>query len=117
MAMPTLEDILRDRIAELENELHEVTNRANEFNAELFNYRQAEEQGLLFKLPCKVGDTLFEPMDKDVMNKLNVIGFETIKGEFAVKTDFGPVPFSCIGKTVFLTREAAEEALKGSGAE
>jgi hypothetical protein len=52
MGMPTLEDILRDRISELESELNEAVNKANQFNAELFDYRQAEEQGVLIKRDC-----------------------------------------------------------------
>jgi hypothetical protein len=85
---------------------------------ELKSYKDAEEQGLLLRLPCKAGDTfLYEPMDKDTVHKLKVTGYRTIQGDWVVETSFGPVPFLCIGKTVFLTREAAEEALKGSGAE
>jgi hypothetical protein len=95
---------------------------------ELAKYRKAEEQGLLIKLPCKVGDTVYEI---DVWFKehgiitCEVFGFH-YKNElsFYVKVIEGHGKgsgyeffVSDIGKTVFLTREAAEEALKGGGTE
>lgn len=87
----------------------------------------AEEQGLLLRLPCKVGDTVWMltktldinagTMKDDIIpasitqlrgNKLNPIWYIAESKNDA--RDFHP---SSIGKTVFLTREAAEAALKG----
>lgn len=82
-------------------------------------------------LPCKVRDTVFEDGLSSVI-KFKVIGFkfgrmydqdiedyedEAFSDEWHVEIDSSSgwkqsVPFSQIGKTVFLTREEAEKALK-----
>ncbi len=95
----------------------------------LSDYEDLEEQGLLLKLPCKVGDYIWDndfgkPCGYEVTGFLfgnlnqddweeetvfdQVIVYYTnssgsITGNFAV---------SEIGKTVFLTQAKAEEALK-----
>lgn len=93
----------------------------------LAKYEDAEEQGLLVRLPCKVGDTVWMltktldinagTMKDDIIpasitqlrgNKLNPIWYIAESKNDA--RDFHP---SSIGKTVFLTRDAAEAALKG----
>ena len=70
---------------------------------------QAEEQGLLIRLPCKVGDTVY------------------ILGEYGDNGEFGIAPLTAgklsiiarwvetgvIGKTIFLTREEAALAKEG----
>ena len=88
-------------------------------------YEDAEEQGLLIRLPCKVGDVVYTNMrasgwykrEKNKPYKANV-AFIGING----KDNFMNVVFendnvlqfllSDIGKTVFLTREEAEAALE-----
>jgi len=99
----------------------------------LARYEDAEEQGLLVVLPCKVGDTVYHRSGQHTIDdiqlfyprqnghvpeerigklqirlgSLNYAGLQT----FATYADE-------IGKTVFLTREAAEAALeKQEGAE
>ena len=81
----------------------------------LAEYEDLEEQGLLLRLPCKVGDTLYRlvpnlyreyveiKIAQFVINK-NGIYFITNKG----------VSWSVdkIGKTVFLTQDEAEQKLK-----
>ena len=95
-----------------------------DFLKELRDYRNAEEQGLLLRLPCKVGDSLYQPIHKDI-NEYKVIGicFDITKNEwlFEVAIQIGlewiktVCEFGCIGKTVFLTKEEAEQALKQMG--
>jgi len=79
----------------------------------------------LIKLPCKVGDTVFVHLNKPYgiqetkVNRTVIIGGKPkattemicIKGGM-IEWTFKP---SDIGKTVFLKREEAEEALKGKG--
>lgn len=73
---------------------------------ELYEYRKAEEQGKLLKLPCAVGDTVYTlnplPSGKTVLAETTADAFFcvlcTLEGRF--------------GKTVFATREEAESALK-----
>lgn len=91
----------------------------------LAEYEDAEEQGLLVKLPCKTGDTLYDiyefienrcsPDITEYKAKSIEVG-EDKKGRwFCIdSTIFRPEDF---GKTVFLTREEAEAALKGSVSE
>lgn len=86
---------------------------------ELKSYKDLEEQGLLVRLPCKVGDTVYVPT-------------RTLVSEFKITTIFCDILgtyfywlFCCgicertngfserdIGKTVFLTREEAEKKLE-----
>ena len=77
----------------------------------------AEEKGLLLRLPCKVGDTLYtinEEMRR--IHKVVAINRMTfLLGEIHIYCDGSSYSdlICCddIGKTVFLTREAAEQAL------
>lgn len=81
---------------------------------ELYKYRKAEEQGKLLKLPCAVGDKIYLP--NEYVGK--VIDFEIIeicifKEEIMFIDDSENEYFiNDFGKTVFLTREEAEAALK-----
>lgn len=90
----------------------------------LKHYEDLEEQGKLLKLPCTVGDTLF------VLTEDSPIGIEETKCKsivFNSKNNFivyAPCQYddwgrakwrfkkSHFGKTVFLTKEEAEAALK-----
>lgn len=86
----------------------------------LKKYEDAEEQGLLLKLPCKVGDTVWLVGNKfvgDYEVRRFVITETGIDCVWVAKNIEGSDywnNFSCddIGKTVFYTREEAEEALK-----
>ena len=91
----------------------------------LADYEDAEEQGLLLKLPCKVGDTLYrvnkgakEPviMMRVIQLYINQIHKDrTVMRIDAINdADMGE---SCylpcdIGERIFLTREEAEAKLK-----
>ena len=73
-------------------------------------YEDAEEQGLLLKLPCKVGDTVWFVGNKFVNDyeiRRFIVG-ETIRG-----TDYwNSFSIDDIGKTVFLTQAEAKQKLK-----
>ena len=88
-------------------------------------YEDAEEQGRLVRLPCKVGDTLYAPT-RNIISEFRVSQFDFggyeksylwvnwyltkgITGNFRIDG----IKASEIGKTVFLTCEEAEAALKG----
>ncbi len=94
------------------------------------NYRNAEENGLLIHLPCKVGDTVYLLNCFMVANGNEIIKCDvdefTIDGSacYAVLNGnekyYGLRRFRAekiinFGKNVFLTREAAEQALKQMG--
>ncbi len=74
-------------------------------------YEDLEEQGLLLKLPCKAGDTLYAiEADEEKFEHFHC-GLKISKFEF----DFWMIPL--FGECVFLTQAEAEEALKGMEAE
>lgn len=87
---------------------------------------EADRDGRCVVLPCKVGDIVYTNMsirgdkykmaDRPYPVKVVFVGMGDGKSYFHVKYDNGrcfPFDFDQIGKTVFLTREAAAAALKG----
>lgn len=99
--------------------------RAN--NADEFNTMYAEkcedfsDRSLWLKLPCKVGDTLYEPTDRGTISEYRVTAirvelFSTFV-EWKIKEGIvwryvHEINSNEIGKTVFLAREEAEQTLK-----
>ena len=87
----------------------------------LAEYEDCEEQGLLLRLPCKVGDTVWyidEDDDDDYPLELLVTKIEVEENDYLryharEKDNCGKIGFikDDIGKTVFLTKEEAEQAL------
>ena len=94
----------------------------------LGKYEDAEEQGLLLRLPCKVGDTVWDNdygkpcaytitgfsfgtgegyIDEPVSEKEVVYYYSNYSGSIT-----GSFAVSEIGKTVFLTQTEAEQKLK-----
>lgn len=78
----------------------------SEIYKRLMEYEDEEEQGLLLRLPCKVGETVYRLQYVDDWEKP---GFFTLG---VAETTFSIYLLSEFGKTVFLTREEAEAALK-----
>lgn len=80
---------------------------------ELKSYKEAEEQGLLVRLPCKVGDSAFIIVGKDV-SKQGIRKIEISDNGIIFKTNRQKRIFSIFEfkKTVFLTREEAEKKLE-----
>ena len=79
---------------------------------------QAEQDGRLVVLPCKVGDSIYIPdLEKKIPVKVRVQGISiSVSGRTILH--FGGYPVECAwgdgcGKDWFLTREEAEAALKG----
>ena len=121
-------NVVRDGISYVEN-----TKYGRFFDGEavdkLTEYENAEEQGLLLRLPCKVGDTIFEINYKS-LKEYKVTGFsygrlmgqdeEDVMSENEIlihicsqnKDITGCFVASKIGEDIFLTREEAEQKLK-----
>ncbi len=91
----------------------------------LKEYEDLEEQGKLLKLPCAVGDTMytnlsmqgwrFKKKDRPYKVKVVFVGINGVDNCMHVAFDNGCMFqfwFSDIGKTIFLTKESAEAALK-----
>ena len=75
---------------------------------------QAEQDGRLVVLPCKAGDHVWVDGREAVVE--NFFGYETeryLHAQFYDNMQYIDIPFTEICKTVFLTREEAESALKG----
>lgn len=90
----------------------------------LATYEDLEEQGLLVRLPCKVGDTVYRvnagAKQPIIPMTVSEIHFLCYKNERAVrfdaigKEDMGESCYRLedIGRIVFLTREEAEKKLE-----
>lgn len=84
---------------------------------ELKSYKGLEEQGLLVRLPCKIGDDLYCIVNGEVkklkVHSFGVQDFEITCIEFKYVDGFKIVRFvGEVGKTVFSTREEAEKKLE-----
>lgn len=75
-------------------------------------YEDAEEQGLLVKMPCKRGDKVWRicgPKGRKYVAERTVLSVAMCD---AKKIEIFTNCFDWLGKTVFLTREEAEKALR-----
>lgn len=84
----------------------------------LAEYEDAEEQGLLLRLPCKVGDTVFKLKQHNYC-PVGICRKDISCSECRANTPFGIAEgkfmlkeLKEIGKTVFLTKSEAEQKLK-----
>lgn len=96
-----------------------------EIAAKLAQYEDAEEQGRLIVLPCKVGSAIYAPT-RNFVSEFRVTQFDycgyaepylwvnwyLVKGITGKYRSDG-IPAVEIGKTVFLSRNEAEMALEG----
>ena len=84
----------------------------NALIAKLAAYEDAEEQGLLVQLPCKVGDMVYYKRGRDILGdtaeRIVVDGIDNQIILNAHRTFL----FCDLGRNVFLTYEEAEAALK-----
>ena len=83
----------------------------------LADYEEAEEQGLLVRLPCKVGEKLWCIVNSTIrelrVHHFDMPAFGTTDIVFRYADGFKLERFvGEIGKTVFLTREEAEKKLE-----
>ena len=75
---------------------------------------KAEQDGRLVVLPCKAGDHVWADGREAIV--VWFFGYKTeryLHAQFLDNAEYTDIPFYEIGKTVFLTREEAEAALKG----
>ena len=87
----------------------------------LATYEDLEEQGLLVRLPCKVGDTVYVKLsvycktkhaEAQVRDYTYFISCGFCVVVTSEKFDKQSIPFSEFGKSIFLTREEAEKKLE-----
>ena len=124
--------MMREFIGHTSHRLDCEESRVKSLKSKLKNYKDLEEQGLLLRLPCKVGDCIYrvntgakEPIIKMRVLAVNYKQFykditvirkdRTVIRIYAINDiDMGE---SCylledFGKTIFLTKEEAEQKLK-----
>ena len=90
---------------------------ADKILTKLAVYEDLEEQGLLVRLPCKVGEKVWCIVDSAIrelrVHHFDMPAFGTTDIVFRYADGFKLKRFvGEIGKTVFLTREAAEKKLE-----
>lgn len=88
-----------------------------EMAKEIRAWRNLEDQGLIVRLPCKVGDDLYCIVNGEVkklkVHSFGVQDFEITDIEFKYVDGFKIVRFvGEVGETVFFTREEAEKKLE-----
>lgn len=90
-----------------------------EYLKKLKEYENLEEQNRLVKLPCKVGDVVYNvTWWDDVQEKVKVAGkiyYRTVHKHKVSKSTFGYYDIENFGRTVFLTKAEAEAKLKELG--
>ena len=75
---------------------------------------EADKDGRVVVQPCKVGDKLYRVFAGEIFeHRVGSMKYFAIQGRWDIETyPFCPCVESSIGKTVFLTREEAEKALR-----
>ena len=113
-----------DKLLELSNENQFGRNEAY---YKLQHYEDLEEQGRLIELPCKIGDTVYYinthnrlSLFKNTVYEAKVARFVTTRYGTSIviqiRNEYGCTELYSednYNKTVFLTKEEAEAALKG----
>jgi hypothetical protein len=125
--MMDVEKEFQRALAELQEKFDAMEDGANNAYLLYREYKDAEEQGLLIKLPCKVGDTVYEAntlrgliaeyeVTGIIINKFGTsfLRWRLLQGIYSNLTGFD---IAELGKTVFITREEADEALKGGASD
>lgn len=82
----------------------------------LRKFAEADRDGRVVVQPCKVGDKLYRVFAGEIFeHQVGSMKYFAIQGRWDIETyPFCPCVESSIGKTVFLTREEAEKAMKGA---
>ena len=100
----------RERLIDLMIDAKRTEPETGSFTEYLADYLL--EHGVIVT-PCKVGDKVYRPSDCLGVVKFVIISFNIYESEMFFTDDSENIIYlSDIGKTVFLTREEAERALK-----
>lgn len=104
-----------EKIVFLKNIVDDAFSDKPEFTEHIRELLRAEKDGRLVVLPCKVGDTIYRCGDPIKKTYEWQIAYVEVYEDETVFVDDSDNTFveADIGKTVFLTREAAEKALEG----
>ena len=107
---------LTDRCARYAEEIAVLQDREKWVPVEerLRELAEADKDGRLVVLPCKVGDKLYRVFAGEIFeHRVGSMKYFAIQGQWDIETyPFCPYVESSIGKTIFLTREEAKVALE-----
>ena len=90
-----------------------LTRTYGPFKQKISQWLQAEQDGRLAVLPCKVGDHVWADGREAIV--VWFFGYKTgryLHAQFFDNAKYTDIPFYEIGKTAFLTREEADDAMK-----
>ncbi|MDF2907974.1 MAG: hypothetical protein K0R34_3295 [Herbinix sp.] len=112
MELKHVRAILESNICTNDGDCFYDCDTCNKARKTLREYADAEEQGLLIKLPYKSGDTIYDIHFGNTL-KCKVSGYECdADGRWFMKTQYGRIPMDELHET-YPSREEAEQALKG----
>lgn len=96
-------------------EFRRLKKESDEYFLKWLEYKKLEEQGLLLRLPCRVGDTVYTTRWWDCEREsVKVDGktyFREVRKPKISKENFSLFDYKDFGKSVFLTKKEAEQAL------
>ena len=82
----------------------------------LTEYEDAEEQGLLLRSPCGIGNTVYTISKEGEVVERRIYDVDYHQTRYGAEISFATAtlwfPAKSIGRTVFFTREEAEKAIK-----
>lgn len=114
--------MMREFIGHASHRLDCEESRVKSLKSKLKNYKDLEKQGLLLRLPCKVGDTIYEihPLTGKISQRkiksIVVCNCPDLTIMYKSGYDYSNVQDD-FGKTVFLTQAEAEQKLKEMGSD
>ncbi len=118
-AIKNLDEMLDSGVEWSNQKLKKAHINLRKWLKELRNYRKLEKQGRLIRLPCVAGDSVYMVDRHEIygeleVNKRVISSILINEGKpplFKAEGVCGRVKLEEFGKTVFLTRQEAEEAL------
>lgn len=102
-----------EQVMELKSFTHGGIHKVDDRWKHVQELLQAEQDGRLVVLPCKVGDRVWADGREAIV--VWFFGYKTeryLHAQFFDNAEYTDIPFYEIGKTVFLTREEAEATMK-----
>ena len=98
--------MMREFIGHASHRLDCEESRVKSLKSKLKNYKDLEEQGLLLRLPCKVGDMVYQIWNVDDKPEIREMKIAALNNLVAL------IEYGEFGKTIFLTQEEAKQKLK-----
>ena len=106
----------RTECKQLHDDMNESQEEIDRLRSESYEYQRLEQEGLLVKLPRKVGDTVYwiSPFKSGINHgKIEFINMNKFGYDLGIMSYSGTLSRRELEK-VFLTREEAEQVLMGS---